>query len=148
MQALKLIDAVPDLAQEFLAMAAEWREAGKGKFKDGFGDFRSYVARLQAATRTNDLPVDWIPGNTCWFVTEANRVIGTSRPRHWLVPHLEKEGGHIGYDIRSSERRKGFGTVLLKLTLKIAQVLGLREVIVTCDSDNTGSVRGKAKRFA
>ena len=57
------------------------------------------------------------------------------------MPHLEKEGGHIGYDIRPSERRKGYGTVLLALTLKKAQELGLHEVLVTCDSDNVDSVR-------
>ena len=141
MDGLKLIDPIPDLAQEFLAMAAEWRDAGQDKFKDAFGDFRSYVAQLQAATRANDLPAGWVPGNTYWLVTVTNRIVGTSRLRHWLVPHLEKEGGHIGYDVRPSERRMGYGTALLRLTLQKAHALGLREVIVTCDSDNMGSVR-------
>ena len=57
------------------------------------------------------------------------------------MPHPEKEAGHIGYDIRPSERRKGYGTAILSLTLAKARELGLREVIVTCDSDNVGSLR-------
>ena len=56
------------------------------------------------------------------------------------MPHLEKEGGHIGYNIRPTERKKGYGTAILSLTLAKARGLGLKEVIVTCDSDNVGSL--------
>jgi len=82
-----------------------------------------------------------VPGSTYWLVADGLRIVGTSRLRHWLVPHLEKEGGHIGYDIRPSERKKGYGTEILSLTLAKARGLGLREVIVTCDSDNEGSLK-------
>jgi predicted acetyltransferase len=141
MEELKLIDPRPDLVAEFREMASEWREADEGKFCDAFGDFAAYVDALARKKQPNGLPADRVPSSTFWLVADGCRIVGTSRLRHWLVPHLEKEGGHIGYDIRPSERRKGYGTKLLTLMLVKARDLGLSEVIVTCDSDNVGSMR-------
>jgi predicted acetyltransferase len=54
---------------------------------------------------------------------------------------LEEEGGHIGYDVRPSERRQGYGTLLLRLTLNQARALGLKRVLVTADTPNVASWR-------
>ncbi|MHB8934154.1 MAG: GNAT family N-acetyltransferase, partial [Bellilinea sp.] len=64
-----------------------------------------------------------------------------SRLRHRLTPLLEEEGGHIGYDIRPSERGKGYATLLLALTLEKARESGMAGVLVTCDEDNIASAR-------
>lgn len=50
-------------------------------------------------------------------------------------------GGHIGYGIRPSERRKGYATVLLNLALIKARELGIQRALVTCDRDNIGSAK-------
>jgi len=68
-------------------------------------------------------------------------ILGESRLRHSLTPALEHHGGHIGYVIRPSQRRKGYGTLILALTLEKARALGIQRVRITCDTDNTGSVR-------
>lgn len=68
-------------------------------------------------------------------------MLGVVRSRHRLLPSLELEGGHIGYDIRPSARRQGHGTAILALALGRARALGLRGVLLTCDEDNLGSVR-------
>ncbi len=54
---------------------------------------------------------------------------------------MEDVGGHIGYRIRPSERRKGYGTLILALTLAEARKLGLPRVLLTCDQDNIASAR-------
>jgi predicted acetyltransferase len=138
---LRLVEPTAALAAEFRDMATEWRDAGESKFEKALDDFEAYVAALENARLAENLPPDRVPGNTYWLLLDGHRIVGTSRLRHWLLPHLEKEGGHIGYDVRPSERRKGHGTRLLALTLERAVVLGLREVLVTCDTDNVGSVR-------
>ena len=43
--------------------------------------------------------------------------------------------------IRPSQRRRGYGTRILALTLDKARLLGLERVLVTCDDDNLGSAR-------
>jgi predicted acetyltransferase len=67
--------------------------------------------------------------------------VGASRLRHALTPALEDIGGHIGYDIRPTERRKGYGTRLLALMLHKAKALGLARVFLTCDTENVASAK-------
>jgi len=63
------------------------------------------------------------------------------RLRHALTPHLAQIGGHIGYNVRPSQRRQGYGTALLAYTLEQARQFGLTGVLITCDTDNIGSAR-------
>ena len=76
-----------------------------------------------------------------WLVRGGTAIVGTSQLRHTLTPDLEHEGGHIGYNIRPSQRRKGYGTRLLGLLLGKARGLGLQRVLLTCDTDNVASAR-------
>ncbi|HLL72624.1 MAG TPA: GNAT family N-acetyltransferase [Pyrinomonadaceae bacterium] len=76
-----------------------------------------------------------------FFSSTREKWSGTARLRHQLTPALEHEGGHIGYDIRPSARRRGFGTLILALTLERARILGLARALLTCDTDNTASAR-------
>ena len=64
-----------------------------------------------------------------------------TRPRHYLNEYLEKFGGHIGYSIAPSERRKGYATQMLKATLPVCKKLGIDEVLITCIRGNEGSKR-------
>jgi len=72
------------------------------------------------------------------FVGE--RLVGVLKLRHYLNEFLEKHGGHIGYGIRPSERRKGYGDKILQLALPEAKKLGLEKVLLTCNDDNLGSI--------
>lgn len=49
--------------------------------------------------------------------------------------------GNISYGIHPSERKKGYGTLLLKLLLKKCEELGMHEVCVSCHEDNIGSYK-------
>ena len=126
--------------EAFLAMAEDWRLSGDDRFADGRLDFTSYVRRLDDHEKGIGLPKDFVPATTFWLV-DGDRIIGRSSIRHSLTPNLEREGGHVGYDIRPSERRKGYGTLILALTLPRASALGLHRVLVTCDEDNHASMR-------
>jgi predicted acetyltransferase len=61
----------------------------------------------------------------------------TLRPR--IDERFLFSGGHIGYEIRPSKRRRGYGTVLLRLGLEKAREQGLQRVLLTCDETNVGS---------
>jgi predicted acetyltransferase len=82
---------------------------------------------------------DWVPDTILWLV-EGDRFIGRISIRHYLMGTLEQYGGHIGYEIRPSQRRKGYGTLQLELALPIARDdLNITKVLITCDPTNTGS---------
>ncbi|HWO44907.1 MAG TPA: GNAT family N-acetyltransferase [Methylomirabilota bacterium] len=59
----------------------------------------------------------------------------------WLRPPDTERGGHIGYDVRPSERRRGYGTRLLQMTLPEARRIGLTRVLITADDSNVASWR-------
>jgi len=77
---------------------------------------------------------------TLYFLSDdSGRLYGAIHLRHELNEHLRHFGGHIGYGIRPSERRKGYATLQLRLMLEKLRSMGYDKVMITCDVDNIGS---------
>ena len=104
-------------------------------------DFPAFLERLASASRGEDLPAGFVPHSTFWLVRDGETVVAVSNLRHTLNDRLRIEGGHIGYGVRPSERRKGYATELLRRTLVRAAERGISRALVTCDRENIGSVR-------
>jgi len=142
---IKLIEPTLELKAEFQSMAAEYIAAGEKLYADMYSeaveDFNSYAARLHDYAKGLNLPDGWVPCSTFWLVRDNRHLLGCSRLRHYLAGNLRYEGGHIGYDIRPSERRKGYGALIFRLTLRKAREFGLERVLVTCHADNIASQR-------
>ena len=68
-------------------------------------------------------------------------IVGNIEIRHHLNPALEELGGHIGYSVRPSQRRKGYAVSMLRQVLCYARTLGLKKVMLDCDKSNTGSLK-------
>ncbi len=134
-----LVEPTARLEAEFGAMAREYVAAGEPRDTTPLDDFTAYVTRLHRSHAGHARP-GRVPQSTYWLVG-GDRILGVSRLRHRLLPHLELEGGHIGYEIRPTERRRGLGTCILALTLEKARERGLMRVLITCDDDNVGSWR-------
>ena len=83
-----------------------------------------------------------VPAETYYLVREEdNKIIGMINIRLVLNERLQQCGGHIGYGIRPSERNKGYNKINLYLALLRCQNLGIKEVILDCDSSNLASSR-------
>jgi predicted acetyltransferase len=82
-----------------------------------------------------------LPSITYWFIDPMGKLVGTSRLRPELNASLLEEGGNIGYDVRPSSRRLGYGTEILRLMLDVARQSGLSKLLLTCDDDNIGSAK-------
>lgn len=132
-----------ELQDEFAQFAAEYRAAGEDRYdlieKQFGGNFAAYVQSLHDFSNGIGLAPELVPQTTYWLAQDG-RILGASRLRHGLSPLLIDWGGHIGYDIRPSERRKGYGTLLLRLMLGKARERGLDRVMLTCDATNIGSI--------
>jgi predicted acetyltransferase len=139
-QDIRLIEPTEELAAELLSMAREYQSAGDDRYESVAEDLPAYFRSVMKYAEGVDLPPGSVRSGTFWLVS-GRRIIGRSGLRHQLTPELEHEGGHIGYDIRPSERGKGYGTLILKLTLGRAMDIGLRRVFITCDTDNVASAK-------
>lgn len=144
-----------DLHASFLDTIAEYRdeqafERDEGHFlrraMEGFAiateeGFTRYVEATAAerdedSARTNG----WVPQTVMWYV-DGTRFIGRLSIRHRLNTWLRTYGGHIGYEVRPSERRRGHATEMLRRALPHAKALGIDPALVTCDHDNEPSRR-------
>jgi predicted acetyltransferase len=121
-------------------MAREYRQAGEERYQDALEDTTGYLAGLRRLASGRDLAAHLVPESTFWPMREIC-ILGQVRLRHDLNDVLSVEGGHIGYDVRPSERRKGYGTAMLGLALEKARAIGLTRVMLTCDADNIASSR-------
>ena len=139
----------------FLAAMGEFRAEGRGgpddttmigrHFRDNASrwadrlEFASYVRALRAdAQEDSPRPDGHVPATTLWWV-EEDQYLGRIAIRHRLTPHLLDNGGHIGYDVRRSARRRGHATAMLAAALPVAHGLGIDPALVICDEDNTAS---------
>jgi predicted acetyltransferase len=143
--------------RSFLAAMAEFQAEGRaaeaddsmvgGEIRRWSADwhdpatFAAYTAALRAdALEETPRPDDWVPCTTLWWV-DGDDYLGRLAIRHRLTPHLLEEGGHIGYDVRPTARRRGHATAMLAAALPVARRLGIDSALVTCDLDNVASRR-------
>lgn len=120
------------------ALASEARDVPPADDPRGF---RRYVDERHArALEDTPRPEGWVPATLLWYI-DGEDWIGRLVIRHRLTPRLLETGGHIGYDVRPSMRRRGHATAMLRLALPIARDLGISSALVTCDADNVASRR-------
>ena len=103
-------------------------------------DFDKYLNGLKEQEKGKNLKPEHVPQTTYWLI-DNDEYIGAVRIRHSLNEALMKEGGHIGYDIRPSKRKLGYGSKILALVLPKAKILGITKALLTCNSTNTGSIK-------
>lgn len=82
------------------------------------------------------------PLRTFLLIRESdNKIVGSINIRWNLNEKMLQFGGHIGYGIRPTERRKGYNKINLYLGILEARRLGLEKVMLDCDVNNLGSDR-------
>jgi predicted acetyltransferase len=81
-----------------------------------------------------------VPQTTLWLL-DGQEYLGRLSIRHALTDQLRIEGGHIGFEIRPTQRRRGYATVMLRTSLPIANELGIDPALLTCDATNIASRR-------
>ncbi|HMF29906.1 MAG TPA: GNAT family N-acetyltransferase [Candidatus Lokiarchaeia archaeon] len=142
---LKLVPPAPDVQQEYLEMITEWQASGEKMIpwvlNEDPSDFDAMIAKLENQSQGKGLKEGLVPATTYWLARNDGKILGATNIRHYLNEFLERTGGHIGMGIRPSERRKGYGTELLRMALKITRDMGITSVLVTCDKDNIASAR-------
>lgn len=139
-------DSYEEKAKEYLREFREYQSdlVGCGGLEQ-YLDSDSFAAWTQKVMEDLDLSgivPGHIPTYTYFYVREEDeRLVGMVNIRLALTDFMEKEGGHIGYSIRPSERGRHYGIRLLKEALEFCRMLGLDEVILSCSKDNAASAK-------
>jgi predicted acetyltransferase len=151
----QLIPPTPRVHASFLTAMSEFQSEGRGgaddntmvgreivQYRGRWADpdvFRQYLTWLSGQSSEDaPRPAGLVPSTTLWWV-DGDDYLGRIAIRHRLTPSLLEYGGHIGYDVRPTARRRGHATAMLAAALPAASALGIDPVLVTCDTDNTGS---------
>ena len=82
-----------------------------------------------------------VPSTLYFLINNKKRIIGAIDFRHFLNEKLKRHGGHIGYGVRPSERRKGYCFYMLNTLLEMIKAKDYKKVLLTCDDDNSGSIK-------
>jgi len=142
---IELIEPRVDLEASHRSFVEEFHAMGEELVPwvigEPYADFNEYVARLLGAAVGIGLRPGWVAHSTCWLIDGDGEIVAISNVRHALTDYLLNWGGHIGYGVRPSKRRMGYGTEVLRQSLLRAGALGLRKVRLTCNKDNVASQR-------
>ena len=114
---------------------------GVGSLNKYLDNYEGWLEKLEIY-RNSEITEERVPAETFFLVRKNdNKIIGMINIRFALNKKLRKTGGHIGYSIRPTERRKGYNKINLYLALLECQKRGLKEVMLTCNKDNLGSAK-------
>lgn len=76
-----------------------------------------------------------------YWAMDDEKFIGEFQLRTEFSEKVLNDIGSIGYAVRVSERRKGYGTEILRLGLKIAKENGMEKVLLNINENNVASIR-------
>lgn len=134
-------DEIIEYLDEFVKNNSDINGSGSlDKIYDGYTFEEALERCLNMENEKYAKSVGRCPGKTFLLIRENdNRIVGTINVRWNLNKEMLQFGGHIGYGVRPTERRKGYNKINLYLGLMEAKKLGLEKVMLDCSVTNLGS---------
>jgi predicted acetyltransferase len=142
MNATAIIPSI-DHKQAFLAMLDDFDRNGPHNteyYAPAKVNFSIYVQGLLDEEAGINLPDGYVPCSHRWLLSATSEIVGVTRLRHNIdTSFLLENGGHIGYDVAPSHRRKGYGHLALSVAIKEARRIGLARVLLYTGEANLAS---------
>lgn len=107
----------------------------------GMRDWRDYdrwLGNMRDRHNGTNLPPRFVRENF-YLCYDGPALVGVFNLKFELNDFLLNYGGHIGYAVRPSLRRRGYATRMLQQGLEISRQFGLGRVLCVCDDDNEAS---------
>ena len=150
---LYLREIEKDDKKEIEKLALEFQEANDEYPFEGVSDlkkvinnsFEEYFNGLEINKHIDEIYPTYANQTTYVLADDSNHIYGLINLRHELKGKLTEVGGHIGYGIRPSERKKGYATLQLKLILDKLKELNINQALITCRENNIASKKTMEK---
>ena len=105
-----------------------------------FSCYEEWLEKLEQDLDFENIKPGRVPAATYFLLRKSdNKILGIINIRYKLNKYLENFGGHIGYSIRATERKKGYGRKQLMLALEKCLEIPISRVLITCIENNTAS---------
>lgn len=142
---LKLVEFTEVSEKEFLNYMEEWELSGEriipSAAKSNNLSFDQLIEKWHKDKTDEVYKIGFVPATLYFLINENGRILGAIHLRHELNERLLMNGGHIGYGVRPSERRKGYASLMLNLLLTKIKKEGYTKVLITCDDVNIASAK-------
>lgn len=103
-----------------------------------YSEFQAWLIQQEQWSNGEMLPDQYV-AQTIYWLYDGVIPVGIGKIRHRLTDISRKAGGNIGYAISADYRKKGYGTVFLRLLIEKAKELGIKEILLTVDKGNNPS---------
>lgn len=141
----KLVKPTLSMEKEYMDYITEWEATGEkivpSASQQNDKNYKDLISTWKEYESENMYEKERVPSSMYFLVNGDNKIYGAIDIRHELNDYLLKYGGHIGYGIRPSQRRKGYAFQMLSLALPIAKELGIIKALINCDKTNLGSAK-------
>jgi predicted acetyltransferase len=135
----ELKESIMEYRQEYIDYGEQHINGSCGLIR--YSNFDEWLERV-AKSQNSETSHFKVPATTYFSVRkEDKKIVGSIVLRHCLTKELEEHGGHIGYGVRPSERKKGYGKQQLLLVLDIAKQMNIPKVMVSCNKANIPSAK-------
>ena len=135
-------DAI-DYISEFLKYGSDINGTGlldRYLKEESYENWLIYLSRVQ--NKNYAYSINFVPNKTFFLIrSRDNKIVGMINIRLELNEKLKNSGGHIGYSIRPTERRKGYNKINLYLGLEKCYEYNIENVWLDCVISNLGSVK-------
>ena len=149
---LALVRLTIDLGDAYLAMVDEFEAAGEeypfNNVELARRDFAAFVRELKDEQAGVGLPPGIVAQTTYVLVRNGTTVLGEFRFRPTVPAPYYNNNGHVGYNVRPAERRKGYASHALLLLIDKGRALRLAGLMVPIAAENTASIRTVGKHGA
>jgi predicted acetyltransferase len=129
-----------DQLSSYLTFIAEMKDLGEtiwdGMLPRASESPSVFVERLLRAV---DSPEPGLVAASSYWAVGGGEVVGRIALRHELNASLEEFGGHVGYEVRPSARKRGIAREMLRQLLELPKAREIGRILVTCAPDNVGS---------